>query len=185
MSAFLDHYFERARILLAAIDLAKVQTAIEWFAEARDQDRQIFVFGNGGSSTAASHLATEILKGGSFGRQRRFRIMALNESVASVTAYANDEGYETVFVEQLKNFARPGDLVVGMSSSGNSENVLRAIEYANSIGCRTIGMTGFDGGRLGPMVHLNLHVNEPHTGRSEDVHLVMLHMISYYFMEQE
>jgi len=170
---------------LDAIDLDKVGQAIEWFREARAQGRAIFVLGNGGSAAAASHFATDMVKGASYGRPSRFRIMALTDSLPTITAYANDVAYEIVFVEQLKNFAAPGDLVVAISGSGNSPNVLRAVEYANSIGCRTLALSGRDGGRLGPLARLNLQVSEPHMGRIEDAHLAILHMISYYFMDTE
>jgi len=125
-----------------------------------------------------------MVKGASYGRPRRFRILALTDSVSTLTAYANDVSYEAVFVEQLKNFAQPGDLVVGISGSGNSANVLRAIEYGNSIGCRTLALTGRDGGRLAPLAQLTIHVPEPHMGRIEDAHLVVCHMIAYRFMEE-
>jgi D-sedoheptulose 7-phosphate isomerase len=94
-------------------------------------------------------------------------------------------GYECVFVEQLKNFAEPGDVVMAISGSGNSPNVLRAVEYGNTLGCRTIGLTGRNGGELGRMAQLNLQVSEPHMGRIEDAHLIVTHMICYYFMEEE
>jgi D-sedoheptulose 7-phosphate isomerase len=102
-----------------------------------------------------------------------------------MTAYSNDVSYECVFVEQLKNFAEPGDVLIAVSGSGNSPNVLRAVEYANSIGCRTIGLSGRDGGQLGKIAQLNLHVNHPHMGRIEDGHMIILHMIGYYFMDAE
>jgi D-sedoheptulose 7-phosphate isomerase len=111
--------------------------------------------------------------------------MALTDSLPTITAYSNDISYECVFVEQLKNFAEPGDVLIAVSGSGNSPNVLRAVEFANSIGCRTIGLSGRDGGQLGRLVALNLQVPHPHMGRIEDGHMVMLHMISYYFMEAE
>ncbi|MEK7406373.1 MAG: SIS domain-containing protein [Acidobacteriota bacterium] len=168
---------------LEAIDLDKVGQAIEWFREARDQGRQIFVCGNGGSAAAASHFVTDMVKGASYGYPTRFRILALTDSMPTLTAYANDVGYEAVFVEQLKNFAQPGDLVMAISGSGNSPNVLRAIEYANSAGCRTLALTGRDGGRLGPLAQLNIQVREPHMGRIEDAHLVVCHMICYFFIE--
>ena len=110
--------------------------------------------------------------------------MALTDQVPTLTAYANDVSYEAVFVEQLKNFAEPGDLFMGISGSGNSPNVLRAIEYANSIGCRTIALTGRDGGKLGTQAQLHIHVAAPHMGRIEDAHMVVCHMIGYYFMEE-
>ena len=168
---------------IETIDLGQVEQAIQWFAEARAAGRQIFVCGNGGSAATASHFVTDMLKGASYNRPVRFRILALTESMSTVTAYANDVSFECVFVEQLKNFAQPGDLVMGISGSGNSPNVLRAMEYANSIGCRTLALTGRDGGKLGPLAQLEIRVAEPHMGRIEDAHLIVCHMICYYFME--
>ena len=132
----------------------------------------------------SSHFATDLVKGASFGRQSRFRILSLVDSIPTLTAYSNDVSYECVFVEQLKNFAEASDVVLAVSSSGNSLNVVRAIEYGNSIGCRTIALTGRDGGLLGPVAQLNIQVPHAHTGRIEDSHGVILHMIGYYFMEQ-
>lgn len=182
--SYAEEYRQALLATLAAIDTAKVEQAIEWFRLAREQDRQIFVFGNGGSAATASHFVTDMVKGASYGRPRRFRIMALTDSLSTITAYANDVSYEAVFVEPLKNLARPGDLAMGISGSGNSPNVLRAVEYANSVGCRTIGLTGRDGGRLASLAQLTLHVPEPHMGRIEDAHLVVCHMIAYRFMEE-
>ena len=168
-----------------AIDLAKVNQAIEWFKQARAEGRHIFVCGNGGSASTASHFACDIVKGASFNRGSRFRIMALTDQLPTLTAYANDVSYDAVFVEQLKNFAQPGDLFMGISGSGNSPNVLRAMEYANQCGCRTLALTGRDGGQLGPMAQLNIQVPVPHMGRIEDAHMIVCHMIGYYFMDQE
>jgi D-sedoheptulose 7-phosphate isomerase len=125
------------------------------------------------------------VKGASYNRNQRFRIMALTDQMATLTAYANDVSYDCVFVEQLRNFAQQGDLVMGISGSGNSPNVLRALEYANSIGCKTVALTGRDGGKLGPLAQLNIQVNAPHMGRIEDAHMIVCHMIGYYFMEVE
>ena len=166
------------------IDIARVEQAIQWFEDARAQDRHIFVCGNGGSASTASHFACDIVKGASFNRDRRFRIMALTDSLPTITAYSNDVSYECVFVEQLKNFAHRGDLVMCISGSGNSPNVLRAMEFANSIGCRTIALSGRDGGKLGPMAQLSIQVPVPHMGRIEDAHMVVCHMIAYRFMEE-
>jgi len=110
--------------------------------------------------------------------------MALTDSLPTLTAYSNDVGYEVVFEEQLKNFARPGDLVMAISGSGNSPNVVRALEWANGLGCRTIALTGRDGGKLGRLAQLNILVGVPHMGRIEDAHMIVCHMIGYYFMEQ-
>ena len=182
---FPERYKSALHDAIETIDLAQVGKAIEWLAEARDRGRRIFVCGNGGSASTASHFATDLVKGASFGRQSRFRVLALTDSLPTITAYSNDVGYECVFVEQLKNFAEPGDIVIAVSGSGNSPNVLRAVEYGNSIGCRTIGLSGRDGGALGRLAELNLHVAHPHMGRIEDGHMIILHMIGYYFMEQE
>ena len=169
---------------IETIELDKVNQAIELFREARANGRHIFVCGNGGSASTASHFACDIVKGASFNRPSRFRIMALTDQLPTLTAYANDVSYDSVFVEQLRNFAEPGDLFMGISGSGNSPNVLRAIEYANSIGCRTIALTGRDGGKLGPLAQLNIQVLAPHMGRIEDAHMIVCHMIGYYFMEE-
>jgi D-sedoheptulose 7-phosphate isomerase len=170
---------------IETIELDKVNEAIELFREARANGRRIFVCGNGGSASTASHFACDIVKGASFNRSSRFRIMALTDQLPTLTAYANDVSYDAVFVEQLKNFAEAGDLFMGISGSGNSPNVLRAIEYANSIGCRTVALTGRDGGKLGPLAQLSIQVPAPHMGRIEDAHMIVCHMIAYYFMEEK
>ena len=170
---------------LETVDLSKVDQAIELFKDARAGGRQIFVCGNGGSASTASHFACDIVKGASYSRSQRFRIMALTDQIATLTAYANDVSYDCVFVEQLRNFAQPGDLVMCISGSGNSPNVIRAMEYANSIGCKTLALTGRDGGKLGPLAQLNIQVDAPHMGRIEDAHMIVCHMIGYYFMDGE
>jgi D-sedoheptulose 7-phosphate isomerase len=111
--------------------------------------------------------------------------MALTDQLPTITAYANDVGYDVIFVEQLKNFAQPDDLFMAISGSGNSPNVVRAMDYANSIGCRTIALTGRDGGQLGPKAQLNIQIPVAHMGRIEDAHLNVCHMIGYYFMDCE
>lgn len=180
---FPEQYKAELLQAIERIDLAKVQQAIAWFCEARDEGRQIFVCGNGGSASTASHFACDIVKGASYQREKRFRILALTDSLPTITAYSNDVAYDCVFAEQLKNFARPGDLMMAISGSGNSRNVVCAAEYANSIGCRTIGLTGRDGGKLGGLVQLNLLVDVPHMGRIEDAHMIICHMIGYSFMD--
>ncbi len=183
--AFASDYKQELVAALDTVDLDRVEDLIEVFRKARAEDRQIFVFGNGGSAATANHFACDIVKGASYGRDKRFRIMALSEQVATMTAYSNDVGYESVFVEPLKNFARPGDIAMAISGSGNSENVIRAIEYANSIGCYTVGLSGMSGGRLRPSVDLSVHVPANHMGRVEDAHFFVCHMVCYHFMDLE
>ena len=180
---FAAEYKKSTLAAVEAIDLEKVNQAIQWFREARDAGRRIFVCGNGGSASTASHFACDMVKGASFDRPTRFKILALTDSLPTLTAYSNDVGYEVVFAEQLRNFAEPGDLFMAISGSGNSPNVVRAIEYANSAGCRTIALTGRDGGKLAPLAHLNIQVSVPHMGRIEEAHMVVCHMICYYFMD--
>ncbi|MES1258573.1 MAG: SIS domain-containing protein [Acidobacteriota bacterium] len=181
VSAYRESLFRAAN----TIDMNAVAAGITLLAAARDGERSIFVCGNGGSAATASHFACDIVKGASHGREKRFRIMALTDSLATLTAYSNDISYECVFVEQLKNFARPGDVVIAISGSGNSPNVLHALEYANSIGCETIAMTGRDGGRLGPLGKVQIRVADHHMGRIEDGHMMVCHMWAYYFMERD
>lgn len=182
---FAESYMKSLSALLEGIDLGKVTQAIGWMREAREQEKSIFVCGNGGSASTASHFACDMVKGASYQRDKRFRIQALTDSLPTITAYANDVSYDIVFAEQLKNFARPGDVVMAISGSGNSPNVVKALEYANEAGCRTIALTGRDGGKLGPLAALEINVPDPHMGRIEDGHMIICHMICYYFMDTE
>jgi len=180
-----DQYRAELHQALDLIDTDKVQQAVAIFRQARDSGRTIFICGNGGSAASASHIVCDIIKGCSYQRSKRFRMMALNDQMPTLSAYSNDVSYEVAFVEQLKNFAEPGDVVVAISGSGNSPNVLRAIEYGNSIGCSTIGLSGRDGGRLAPLCGLSIHVPVQHMGRIEDAHMSICHMIAYQIMEQD
>jgi len=182
---FPETYRKELLETIVNIDTKTVDQAIDWLAEARENNRHIFICGNGGSAATSSHFVVDMLKGASYNREKRFRIMCLNDQMPTLTAYANDVNYDCAFVEQLKNFAQPGDIFMAISGSGNSPNVLRAMEYANSIGCKTIAMTGRDGGKLGPLAGLNIHVPAPHMGRIEDGHHIVCHMICYYFMEEQ
>lgn len=171
--------------VIETIDIAKVEEAIAWLIEARAAGKTVFVAGNGGSAATASHFVCDMVKGASYGRERRFRIMALNDNIPTLTAYSNDVGYDVAFAEQLKNFAQPGDVYMAISGSGNSPNVVKAMEAAAEIGCRTIALTGRDGGKLGKLAQLQIHVPDPHMGRIEDAHMIVCHMIGYYFMEEQ
>lgn len=182
---FLADYRDRLTQAVAQIPLDRVARAAEWLREARESDRTIFVCGNGGSAATASHFVCDVLKGCSYGRERRFRILALNDNLPTLTAYSNDVSYECVFVEPLKNLARAGDVLISISGSGNSPNVLRAAEWANANGLRTIGLTGRDGGKLGALSQLEIRIPEPHMGRIEDGHMIVCHMLAYYFMDTE
>jgi D-sedoheptulose 7-phosphate isomerase len=181
--SFAENYRSGLLKTIETIDTSKVRQAIEWMSDARENGRRIFVCGNGGSASTASHFVCDMVKGASYGRDKRFKIMALTDSLPTITAYSNDVTYDCVFAEQLKNFAEPSDIVMAISGSGNSPNVLCALEYANQVGCKTIALTGRSGGRLGPLAQLNINVPEAHMGRIEDAHMIVCHMICYYFMD--
>ncbi len=181
--SFTAQYRTQLLATIQALDIAKVTQAIEWFRQARSEGRAIYVAGNGGSAATASHFVCDMVKGASFGKPSRFRIQSLSDSIPTLTAYSNDVSYAETIVEQLRTFAQPCDLYMAISASGNSPNVIRAMEYANSIGCRTLALTGRDGGKLGPLAGLSIHVEEQHMGRIEDAHHIVCHMIGYSFME--
>jgi D-sedoheptulose 7-phosphate isomerase len=179
---FIRGYLAELDSTLRALPQGQVADLIDAIRDVRDRDAQIFVVGNGGSAATASHFAVDLGKGASLGAERRFRVLSLTDNVPWITALGNDLSYADVFVEQLRNYARPGDLLLAFSGSGNSENVLRAVRYANSIGCRTIGLAGFAGGRLREEAQECLVVSADHMGRIEDGHFVIQHLVVYYFM---
>jgi len=181
--AFVEMYRQQVLEAIDAIDLQLVVQAIEWFREARAQGRMIFIAGNGGSAATASHLVCDLVKDVSYGRQLRFRAIALQDAIPTATAYSNDVHFEEGIAEQLRNFARPGDLYVALSGSGNSMNLVKGLEYANAAGLRTLALTGRDGGKLGAAAQLNIQVSVPHMGRIQDAHHIVCHMISYAFSE--
>ena len=180
---FASDYLAALRTALDGVDVESVGTAVGWMKEARDHGRFIYVCGNGGSASIASQMVVDLVKGASFEREKRFKVIALTDSVATITAYANDVSYEWVFAEQLKNFAAPGDVLIAISGSGNSPNVLRAVEYANGVGCRTIALTQSGGGALKDLAALTLGVPATHMGRLEDTFFVLTHILMYAFME--
>jgi D-sedoheptulose 7-phosphate isomerase len=182
---FAEEYRRDLMEVVAGLDLAVLDRIMEVFAKARDEGRTIFVCGNGGSMASASHVVCDIVKGASYGREKRFRMLALHDNLPTVTAYSNDVSYEVVYEEQLKNFAEPGDVVMVMTGSGNSPNVVRALEWGRANGLRTIAMTGRDGGKAGPLAEIHFHVAHPHMGRIEDAHMIACHMIAYRFMERD
>jgi D-sedoheptulose 7-phosphate isomerase len=180
---FAIDYLRALKGALDGLDPEVVGTAVSWLKEARDRDRFIYVCGNGGSASIASHMVVDLVKGASYDHPRRFKLIALTDA-GTITAYGNDVGYERVFVEPLRNFAREGDVLLAISGSGDSPNVLRAVEYANGVGCRTIALTRSGGGALKDLARLTLGVPADHMGRLEDCFLVLAHIMMYAFMEK-
>ncbi len=178
-------YLGRLENVLKTIDPKQVSKAGELLTSAREHGRQVFIIGNGGSAGLASHLAVDLGKGCSRNRPKRFRVQSLTDNVPWLTAIANDISYEDVFVEQLKNYAEKGDLLLAISGSGNSRNVLKAVQFANQIGCETVGVSGFGGGKLKDLVHYHIHIKADHMGHVEDGQLIVGHMLVYAFMDAE
>ena len=144
---------------------------------ARLDGRQIFIMGNGGSASTATHFVCDLAKNTRKEGWPHFKVIGLTDNMAIFSAYANDEGYESVFAQQLANLVAAEDIVIGISASGNSKNVLNAIALAKNANATTIGFTGFDGGSLASMVDINLHVKSNIIEHVEDIHLMLEHMI--------
>lgn len=149
---------------------------VEALLKAYHEERWIFVMGNGGSASTASHWVCDVNKGCCLSYEKKFKMMCLNDSISTMLAYANDLSYDGIFVEQLKNFFHPGDVVIGISGSGNSKNVLNAIEYANAHGGITIGLCGFMGGHLHRSVHIPILAQISDMQKVEDIHMIVVHM---------
>jgi D-sedoheptulose 7-phosphate isomerase len=182
-NGFARAYLDDLAEVVKKLDAEALEKVIVCLRDARDAGRTIFSCGNGGSASIASEMVVDIIKGASYGKEKRFRMIGLSDSIATVTAYANDVSYESVFVEQLKNWAEKGDVLIAISGSGNSPNVLRAVEYANQIGCETVGCTTAEGGKLRDLVSLPLLVPSRHMGHLEDCFYLMTHILCYAFIE--
>jgi D-sedoheptulose 7-phosphate isomerase len=170
-------YIDRLKKVIDVFDLNTLDHMVKAILDAFDRQANIFVMGNGGSGSTASHLACDINKGCCIDLDRKFRMICLNDNVPTMLALANDISYEAVFVEQLKNFFHQGDLVLGISGSGNSENVLQAIDYAAAHGGRTMGWSGFGGGKIAGRVDLAFVVQSHDMQQVEDAHMVVAHMV--------
>ena len=176
-------YLERFKSELDRLDIDEIRRFSDSIYESYTSGRCVFLCGNGGSGSNSSHMCEDLGKG-TIRREdylndakRRLRVLSLTDNTPYILAWANDEGYDRVFVEQLKNLASPGDLLIAISGSGNSPNVLRAVEWANAHGLRTFGLTGFNGGRLRTMAQTGLHVPLDDMGIVESIHLTVFHWV--------
>lgn len=185
MENFVDKYIDGQVAALRSIRKEEVVKLVSLFRKALEQDKQIFVCGNGGSAANASHFVTDLGKGSSDKTYRRFRCLSLNDNVSWMTALGNDYDYSEVFSRQLMNLARPGDLLMVMSVSGGSPNLVKAVEWARNNGCATISLVGGKKGRLAEISDHVMVIDDTHYGRVEDAHMGICHMIAYAFMEIE
>src|SRR5258707_2525515 len=183
MKNWISEYVEQQKTALDSIPLEGVAQALETLRKALQEDRQIFVFGNGGSAANSSHFVTDLGKGAADKIGRRFRCLSLNDNVSWMTALGNDYAYEDVFVRQLMNYGRKGDVVLVMSVSGNSPNVVKALEWAKQNGLYCIGLVGGKRGKVAQLVGQVIAIDSTHFGRVEDAHMGICHMLCYAFME--
>jgi len=177
MKKFFLNYFQDLKNTLDKINLDNFNKISELLFNALENRKQIFTMGNGGSGATAAHLVCDLNKGVSFAQKKKFKAICLNDNLPTLLAYANDVSYSDIFCEQLKNFMNEEDIVIGFSGSGNSENVLKAVEFANKNGGVTIGFSGFDGGRLSKITKISLVVPINDMQKCEDIHLILCHLI--------
>jgi D-sedoheptulose 7-phosphate isomerase len=183
MKQWIGDYITAQKAALDSIPPGAVGELIEMLHRALVEDRQVFVFGNGGSAANSSHFATDLGKGASDKLNRRFRILSLNDNVSWMTALANDYAYEDVFAGQLQNYARPGDVALALSVSGNSPNCVKALEWAAKNRLRTIALVGAKRGRMAEIAEQVIVINDTHYGRVEDAQMGVCHLLCYAFME--
>ena len=168
-------YFQRLKSTVDRLSLTDINQVMSVLEQAREAGRMIFIMGNGGSAATASHYVCDFNKGVSLNQEKKYKFLCLNDNLPSMMAYANDLSYDGIFVNALNTYFQPGDVVIGISGSGNSTNVLRAIEYANRHGGITIGLSGYDGGKLKQMARYNIHVPADDMQITEDLHMVLDH----------
>ena len=175
---FIMSYLHTVEGILREIDPERLEEIIDTIYQAYTEDRQIFLMGNGGGAATSMHFTCDLNKTAIVPGKRRMRAMSLSDNTSLVTAWANDTNYTNIFGEQLVNFARPGDLVIGFTASGMSVNIVNAIALANDMGCETIAFVGFDGGTVGAIAKHVLHIQSNSYQHIEDVHLLLAHVIT-------
>lgn len=183
MEDFVRQYVSAQVAALQSIDPLQVESLVSLFRRALDENRQIFVCGNGGSAANASHFVTDLGKGSSDKTYRRFRCQSLNDNVSWMTALGNDYDYSEIFSRQLMNLSQKGDILMVMSVSGSSPNLLKAVEWANANGMETVALVGGKRGKLATLARHVIVVEDTHYGRVEDAHMGICHMVAYAFME--
>lgn len=183
MQTWIRDYIAAQKQALDSIPVESVATLVEVLRTALRGDHQIFVLGNGGSAANASHFATDLGKGSSDKLDRRFRVLSLNDNVSWLSALGNDYSYDEVFLGQLRNYGRPGDVLLALSVSGNSPNVVKALGWARDNGLRTIALVGKKRGAMAELAEHVIAIEDTHYGRVEDAEMGICHMLCYAFME--
>lgn len=165
--------------ILNKLDQKEINNAMNLLEQTREKGSNVYVFGNGGSAATASHIENDFNKGVSEKLEKKYRFQCINANMATIMAIANDNGYARVFEQQLENKLTEEDVIVAISGSGNSENVVRAVKYAKEQGCKVIGMTGYSGGELKKLSDVSLHVPLDNMQITEDIHIIFNHMMMY------
>jgi D-sedoheptulose 7-phosphate isomerase len=182
-SEFSD-YFKRLSETLDKVDTDAIEKLAGILLKAREQGNTIFIFGNGGSGATASHVTGDFLKGISYQLDKRFRVQCLNDNDSGMMAISNDLSYEEIFIEQLKVFIRKEDIVIGISGSGNSANVVKALHYAKDQGAKTVAFCGYKGGKIRELADLVIHAPVQDMEITEDVHIIIFHALKQSMMRR-
>lgn len=183
MNQWISDYIKAQKAAIDSIPVEAVAGLVKVLQKALREDRHIFVFGNGGSAANASHFVTDLGKGSSDKVGKRFRCLALNDNVSWMTAIGNDYAFEDIFVRQLENYGRKGDVVLAISVSGSSPNAVKAVEWADKHGLETIALVGGKRGALATIADHVIVIDSTHYGRVEDAQMAICHMLCYAFME--
>ncbi len=172
-----ESYFGRVTMTLNKVDRQALERLVQVIMDCRERNNMIFIFGNGGSAATASHVTGDFIKGISYELDKRFKVMCLSDNIPGTSAVSNDLSYDEVFVEPLKSYLSENDVVIGISGSGNSENVVKAMEYARSRGAYCVAFCGYTGGKIKSIADLVIHVPIDDMEVTEDIHLVIFHAI--------
>lgn len=178
-------YFNRLKDTIDKISKQDINNLMNVLVEAKEKEKNIFIMGNGGSAATASHYVCDFNKGVSYGKNKKFKFLCLNDNIPSLMAYGNDLSYDDIFVNPLITYFKPGDVVIGISGSGNSKNVLQALEYANKNRGITIGLSGYDGGKMMKMCQYNVNIPVMDMQITEDLHMVLDHCMMKILCEKE
>ncbi|MBS1486945.1 MAG: SIS domain-containing protein [Bacteroidetes bacterium] len=180
----IEQYLSLVKDTVDSLDRTQIEKVIEAFMKAYHAGSTIYIFGNGGSAASATHATGDLVKGASFGLEKRFRVMSLVDNLPALMAIANDISYDDIFVEQLKNFIKPGDVVVGISGSGNSANVVKAMQYAKDQGVQTIAFCGYTGGKIKALADISIHSVAMDMEVAEDIHMIVFNVIKKEVMRR-
>lgn len=181
----INDYMKRHQDAVDLMNADEINSLMNVLVSARDEGRTIFIMGNGGSAATASHFTGDFNKGASVGKEHKFRFICLNDNIPTMMAYANDCSYEDVFVGPLQNFFEPGDVVIGISGSGNSGNVVKALEWANANDGITVGITGYSGGKVREISKVNVHIPVDDMQIAEDLHMMLDHCMMQIICEED